>query len=376
MSSAPTYNLLSIGHRGVGKTVFLAGSYAELHADYQTQHKHNMWFDCIDPQVQENLNSILSYISSTGHYPPATMKITNFRFNLNRRSWWGTETVCNFSWSDIPGEICTIHNSDFRAMVSNSDGCCVFIDAYALVSKGKAYIELLEEIIKQVMAIASVAYLHDRHYPFVLIMTKCDLLKSDRLAKDLQHLLQPLTTRLDAVKAEYQIFYSLIPILSTRNGASLAPKGAAAPILSLVWQLAQADQLDLIQDHSPIINGLWSNLLQNAQNFIDQLLQKPEVKTNFEPVEVPSESVKVSFEGLGVRNKQQSHPNWIGNLNKPRNIIAVALASMALIGISLTYRYSKLSQPCSSGNCLLLDKAGASDSYSNKTSKDTKTDQE
>jgi len=393
MNSVPSYNLLSIGHRGVGKTVFLAGSYAELHADYQTQHKHNMWFDCTEHQVQENLNSILSYIAETAHYPPATMKITNFRFSLNRRSWWGNETVCHFSWSDIPGEICTIHNSDFRAMVSNSDGCCVFIDAYALVCKGKGYIELLEEIIKQVMAIASVAYLHDRQYPFVLIMTKCDLLKSDRLAKDLQQLVQPLTTRLDAVKAQYQIFYSLIPIVRTRNSATLAPKGAAAPILSLVCDLAKADQLNLIQDHSPIINNLWSNLLQNFQNLIDQLLPKPEVKStsepvkisfeglgvknqHSEPVEVSSESAKLSFERQGDKNQQQPHQDWIRNFNKPRNIIAVALASIALIGFSLTYRYTKLSQPCSSGNCLLLDKAGASNHYSNETKKEDKTDKE
>src|SRR5689334_12831129 len=123
MNTAPTFNLLSIGHRGVGKTVFLAGSYTELHGDYQTKQKQKMWFDCTERKVQENINSIIGYISETAHYPPATMKISNFNFSLNRRSWRGTETVCNFSWSDIPGEICTIHNSDFRTMVSNSDGC-------------------------------------------------------------------------------------------------------------------------------------------------------------------------------------------------------------------------------------------------------------
>ncbi|MFN6562056.1 MAG: GTPase domain-containing protein [Nostoc sp. ChiSLP01] len=371
MNYVPRFNLLTIGHRGVGKTVFLAGSYAELHAD---THKQKMWFDCSEPQVQENINNILSYISETAHYPPATMKITNFRFSLNRRSWWGTETVCNFSWSDVPGEICTIRNHDFRAMVSNSDGCCVFIDAYALMSKGKAYIEFLEEIVKQVMAIASVAYLHDRHYPFVLILTKCDLLKSDRLAKDLEELIKPLTTRLDAVKAEYKIFYSLIPIARTLNSARLEPKGAAAPILSLVWELAQADRLNLIQDHSPIIPSLWSNVLQNFQSFLDQLLQKPQVKTTSEPFGVQSESVKVSFEGLEVRRQQQSNQGWIANCSKPKNIIAVALAGMTLVGLGLTYRYIKLSEPCSSENCLLLNKGEASDSYSTKNYKNTETD--
>ena len=66
-------------------------------------------------------------------------------------------------------------------MVSNSHGCCVFIDAYALVHDN-VYIHALEDVIKQVMVIASLVYLNDSNYPFAVILTKCDRLNSDLAA--------------------------------------------------------------------------------------------------------------------------------------------------------------------------------------------------
>ena len=155
-----TFNLLSIGQRGVGKTVFLAGSYAELHTDSQTQRPEKLWFECLDSDVQENIGRILSYIIKTGEYPPPTIKVTNFNFSLKSYSQSGAQTLCQFRWWDIPGEICNLHNRDFRTMVTTSHGCCVFIDAYALVHN-QAYIKALEDIIVQVMAIASLVSLNN-----------------------------------------------------------------------------------------------------------------------------------------------------------------------------------------------------------------------
>ena len=139
LSQTKTFNLLSIGQRGVGKTVFLVGSYAELQAKHLTSHPQKLWFDCQNNQVQENLEKILDYIVQNNQYPPPTMKIVNFSFNLKRQSLWGEQTLCNFTWNDIPGEICDIHNLEFRNMVFNSHGCCVFIDAYALKHKPTYY---------------------------------------------------------------------------------------------------------------------------------------------------------------------------------------------------------------------------------------------
>jgi Cdc6-like AAA superfamily ATPase len=56
-TTTPAFNLLSIGQRGVGKTVFLAGSYTELHADSRTKynvllvHPDRSYIQCCHPQT-------------------------------------------------------------------------------------------------------------------------------------------------------------------------------------------------------------------------------------------------------------------------------------------------------------------------------------
>ena len=240
-TATKTFNLLSIGQRGVGKTVFLAGSYAELHSDSQTSGSQGLWFECQDTQVQENIEKILSYVIQTGQYPPPTIKITNFNFSLlKRHSQQATQKLCDFIWWDIPGEICDIHNSDFKKLIATSHGCCVFIDAYALVHN-KAYLEVLKYIILQVQAVAILVHLNRLKYAFALILTKCDLLEPGSLSRQqIEEGLQPLTTRLDAVKANYQMFYSSIPIVHIEGIPTLKAKGAADPFLWLVWELSLA----------------------------------------------------------------------------------------------------------------------------------------
>lgn len=236
-TATKTFTLLSIGQRGVGKTVFLAGSYAELHSGSETKRPQQLWFDCQDTQVQEKLEDILSYVVKTGEYPPPTVKITNFNFSLKRHSIRGVQTLCHFRWWDIPGEICDIKNPDFKTIVANSHGCCVFIDAYKLVHNN-AYLQVLKDIIDQVMAIASLVQINELKYSFALILTKCDLLEPGSIKqKQVEEELKPLTNRLDGVKANYQQFYSFIPIVHTEGASTLKPAGAAAPLLWLVWEL-------------------------------------------------------------------------------------------------------------------------------------------
>ncbi len=243
-----TFNLISIGQRAVGKTVFLAGSYAELHSHSQPDLPQQLWFDCQDSQVQEKIERILNYMAQTGQYPPPTMRITDFNFSLKRHSLWGTQTLCNFNWWDIPGESCNADNPDFRRMVSNSHGCCVFIDAFKLVND-PAYVQALEgDIILQVRVLADLVSLNGLKYAFALIVTKYDLLKPDPLnQQQITEGLRSLTTHLDALKVNYQTFYSAISIVLTKGASTLAAKGAAAPLLWLVLELSQA--------HNPRINN-------------------------------------------------------------------------------------------------------------------------
>lgn len=256
-----TFNLLSIGQRGVGKTVFLAGSYAELHPSSQTDHSQKLWFDCQDSQAQENINNILNYVARTSQYPPPTMKITNFNFSLKRRNLWGVQTLCHFRWWDIPGEDCNIHNPNFQTLVLTSHGCCVFINADKLVND-KAYLQVLEDIVKQVVAIASLASQHGLKYSFALIFTQCDLLGPGPLSLlQIEENAQPLFTRLDAAGANYQRFYSAIPIVSTGGTSTLKATGTAAPLLWLISELRKSHRAQ--QD---LASGLAQSLSQSASD--------------------------------------------------------------------------------------------------------------
>ena len=260
-ATSKTFNLLSIGQRGVGKTVFLAGSYAELHGDnlsnHSSSHPQPFWFECLDTDVQENLEKILSHVARTNLYPPATIKITNFDFNLKQQTLWGIKTRCDFRWWDIPGESCNIRNPDFQAMVLASHGCCVFINANALV-RYQDYSEALEDVFNQVIAIASLVSQHRVQYAFALILTQCDLLASSPIVQlQLEQSLQPLLNRLEAVKANYQRFYSAIPIVTIAGVSTLQARGAAAPLL---WLLAELNKHYSVYSQQNLANGFTQNL--------------------------------------------------------------------------------------------------------------------
>lgn len=248
-----TFNLLSIGQRAVGKTVFLAGSYAELHSDNRSDPSQPLWFDGQDKQDQENLETILNYVSRVGQYPPPTMRITDFNLSLKRRNLGRTETLCHFRWWDIPGESCNLQNPDFQKLVLTSHGCCVFINADALVHD-KTYLQPLEEVVKQVVAIASLVNQHRLWYAFALIFTRCDLIEPGPIGLlQIEENLQPLITRLDAVKAKYQRFYSAIPIVRTEKGLTLGASGAAAPLL---WLTSELRKLYSFQPRQDLASGL------------------------------------------------------------------------------------------------------------------------
>ncbi len=265
LAQTKTFNLLSIGQRGVGKTVFIVGSYVELQANHLTAHPQKLWFDCQTDQVQENIEKIINYIVQTNQYPPPTMKIVNFKFSLKKQSLWGEQTLCNFSWNDIPGEICDIHNLEFRNMVFNSHGCCVFIDAYAL-RHSDAYVQVLDDIFEQVMALTSLVYLNGLEYPLALILTKSDLLEPSSVSQQIiTKKLQPLTAHLNAVKAKYQIFHSFVPLIQNNNVARLEAKGAAVSLLWVVWELNKVHNPGLEHQILNLLNRTLPNKYQSQQ---------------------------------------------------------------------------------------------------------------
>jgi len=239
----PIYNLLSLGERGVGKTVFLVGSYAELNSvsdidpDLAPNLAPSLWFECQYNPEKELLESILNYVSQTGHYPPPTLKITDFHFAFKQRKRWGIKSLCYFRWWDIPGEYCNFENPYYQTMVLNSHSCCVFINADRLVHDA-SYIQSLETITKQVVSLARLIDRTAIPYAFALIFTQCDQLPPGAIGQlQIEEKIQGLVTALESVSAKYQRFYTGIPIVERDGTFKLQSNGVSSAFLWLVAEL-------------------------------------------------------------------------------------------------------------------------------------------
>ncbi|WP_013320851.1 tetratricopeptide repeat protein [Gloeothece verrucosa] len=237
----PIYRLLSLGQRGVGKTVFLAGSYTNLKSYQSTKPSSSVWFECLEAQDQNNLEAILGYIAQTGEYPPPTMKITDFNFAVKQQTRFGkTKTLCQFLWWDIPGECATFDNPDFQEMVLASHSCCVFINAFRLLNDPN-YRQEFQAIIKQIFAIASLVNPAEIEYNFALIFTQCDRIDAGPIGRlQIEQYLQPLNKALESVQAHYQRFYSGIPIVSEQGTFQLKTRGASDVFLWLIGELLKS----------------------------------------------------------------------------------------------------------------------------------------
>jgi tetratricopeptide (TPR) repeat protein len=234
------FRILSLGHRGVGKTVFLASICAEiLRSEKRKESRQNLCFECQDIEFRENIEKLVDYTARTGQYPPPTFKIDDFRFSLKRKTLEGNDTLCRFSWFDVPGELCDINNLEFQTLLLSSHGCCVFVDCYALLHQ-EDYSETLEKVMSQVEAIISLVNQHKLNYPFSLICTKCDLIEQTPIQYiQLEEKLRPLIKRLDLAKAHYRQFYAAVPIVNLAREGAIPSKGITAPLQWLISELNQ-----------------------------------------------------------------------------------------------------------------------------------------
>jgi tetratricopeptide (TPR) repeat protein len=255
-----TFTLISLGSRGVGKTVFLACNCAEiLRSGQRKNNAQKLWFECLDQEFQDKIESLVGYVVRTGQYPPPTFKITDFGFSLRGKSLNGNKTLCHFRWLDLPGEWCDIENSEFQSVLLQSHGCCVFIDAHALLHE-ESYLETIEAMVNQVEAIASLVNQHHLKYPFALICTKCDLVDLSPIGLiQLEEKLIPLLQRLGASNAHYRRFYSAIPIVNQSNGGILKVKDATAPLLWLIAELQRLHGSDAQFNLGNSLNQMISN---------------------------------------------------------------------------------------------------------------------
>ncbi|MDJ0508467.1 MAG: tetratricopeptide repeat protein [Crocosphaera sp.] len=229
----PTFNFLTLGERGVGKTVFFAGCYAEINNGFLSQKKDQLsWFEGQNHQDKENLDNILNYVAKNGQYPPATLKITEFNLDLKQRNRQTTKTLCNFRWYDIPGEFCDVNVPAFKELVIKSHSCYVFLNAAHLINQ-PTYIESLEELLEQITVIATLKRATNKNYTFVLVFTQFDRLKNKETARfQVEEKIRPFLISLEKEDVKYIRFYSEVPIIQIDNFYKLNPKGIA---VSLIW---------------------------------------------------------------------------------------------------------------------------------------------
>ena len=256
LGAAPkTYKLLSIGQRGVGKTVFLTGTYAD--AINHRLGSERWWFECQDLEEQAKINQLVDYVARMGKYPPPTMKVTNFQLSLKQRSLLGEQTLYHLCWQDFPGELCNFDSPEFREAVFSSNGCCIFIDANALLQAAN-YQKRLDLLMEQIKPIIMLVHLNRLEYPIALLLTKCDLIDPLLDAQKLEAKLKPITTGFEAFNISYRKFYLSIPIATAYGAATLDATGAAQPFLWL------GNELEKIHNpHSKSLPGFIGRMVAN-----------------------------------------------------------------------------------------------------------------
>lgn len=236
-----TVNLFSIGPQKAGKTVFIAGSYTELSlrgdavgggGEIGAHPTYGLRLELDDEEpASATLAKMLDAVVRTGQYPPTPAETQEFLFRLEA----SVPITRNYlRWWDVPGKDCCLTHPNFQALVLRSHGCCIFMNAEALLHQ-PGYVK--DEDLQQLQAIALVAR-HSDCYPMAVILTQMDRIDPADL-RALEPKLQPLYERLTAAKVTYKTFFSAIPIIENDTFA-LQPSTAGA----LIWLLSELNHSD------------------------------------------------------------------------------------------------------------------------------------
>lgn len=232
------FRILSLGNRGVGKTVFLVGAYVHLlnNLEQITIETHDL--------PNQNIQKVFKYIKETGKYPPATATVSNFNFNLIKTSKRQNKLLYNFSFIDIPGELAESTSEDTQStlrlqeLIINSHACCAFFDAYALV-KNEDYLWKVSSIINQLSTIASIAASNEFAYPIAIVFTKCDLLGRPLNILTVEQRAEQIIEQLNAVRATYKKFYSAVQIIKHDSEVKISSSetGQSSGGAAILWLL-------------------------------------------------------------------------------------------------------------------------------------------
>jgi len=228
------YTVLSIGQRGAGKTVFLAASYQNFKNKATSRNQANIVLRSQEEESEEDIEKILNYVARTGQYPPATLKISNFDFSLEKNSDDQSEKIGTIRWWDVPGESCQIYNLAFVNMALQADACLLFLEAASLLNhsdKHNNYLKIFQTLIE-------IINYNKNRFNLGIIISKCDLVVSDQKCwQNLQLKVKELEQKLREQKVNHRFFYSTV-LIDSQQGTLQANQA----LDSLSWLLSQIDQ--------------------------------------------------------------------------------------------------------------------------------------
>lgn len=271
------YRILSLGQRGVGKTVFLAGAYLDMRESVD-----EIRVESLDSITEQNIVNLLGLIQETGDYPPPSVKVDCFNFGLQMSVGKQKPVSYNFLWNDVPGEICQPDNEEFQKQVFESHGCCVFFDANALVTH-PGYAQSTKLTVKQLLAVASLTAKNGVFYPISLVFTKVDLLGAPpgnilRIEERSEFITKPL----DDTGVRYRTFYSAVQLVERDGKMRVSSRGAAgAALFWLTQELASYNQRQEAKHLEAQLHSLSFPSLRTyaapARNPIASRLMKPKI---------------------------------------------------------------------------------------------------
>lgn len=166
-------NIMMVGHRGAGKTAFMAGLYTycgDRARGYGVTGKYSFDGDRLR-QLSKEL--------SKGNYPEATDKsLESFDLTLLHNG----ENVLDFKWTDHRGGVLTDYQGDvgtlkqFLKAVGKADALIVFLDGEKLVKPNDFGVVHLITCIEQALRVK-----HERKFPICFVLTKWDLVEKRKL---------------------------------------------------------------------------------------------------------------------------------------------------------------------------------------------------
>ncbi|MBC7881133.1 MAG: hypothetical protein H7Y37_07340 [Anaerolineae bacterium] len=271
-----TLSLLSLGPRGVGKTVFLAASFRELEEISSQAKALKGWlgFNFDDERSRGNISSLIASIERTGAYPPPTPAVSDFALRLHLGSPpLELGTLCRFRWQDVPGELCAEWNPQFRSMVMAAHGCCLFVEAPALADTQK--LEAYSNIVDQAMAIAMLAANNRLVMPFVVVLTKCDLLEGNAGEESRLHeQLNDLIGSIVSLVPDCRIVCCQAPIAFLGDQYRLRPSGCSEALLWLMQQTWQAHVGTWPRQWMGVLRALGQRSNQEAGSLAPGLIER------------------------------------------------------------------------------------------------------